>query len=79
MASVRVDSILADPDPGLRKDFAESTKADPGQRARLLDDPSPAAVVVPAMGPMPYRGLPHPARRTDGDLRDATICNQSSS
>ena len=79
MASVRVDAVLADPDPALRKDLAESANADPGQRARLLGDPSPAAVILPAMGPMPYRGLPHPALMTDGDLPDATIYNESSS
>ncbi|MFF4041270.1 hypothetical protein [Streptomyces sp. NPDC001816] len=55
-----VDAILADPDPALRTDFAESANADPAQRARLIDDPSPKVALVLAVGPMPQRGRVEP-------------------
>ncbi|MEV6509509.1 hypothetical protein AB0M61_25745 [Streptomyces sp. NPDC051642] len=50
-----VDAILADPDPRLRQDFADSAAADSAQRARLVDDPSPMVVLALAIGPTPYR------------------------
>ncbi|MDX2645040.1 hypothetical protein PV341_16005 [Streptomyces sp. PA03-1a] len=50
-----VDAILTDPDPALRACFAESENADPAQRARLLDDPSPRVILGLAIGPTPYR------------------------
>jgi hypothetical protein len=55
-----VDAIVADPDPALRMDFAESANADPAQRARLFGDPFPKVVLVLAVGPMPYRGRVEP-------------------
>ena len=50
-----VDAILADPDPWIRMDFADSATADAAQRARLIDDPSPKVLLALAFGPMPYR------------------------
>lgn len=50
-----VNAILASPDPRLRQDFADSASADPAQRARLVDDPSPKVVLALAIGPTPYR------------------------
>ncbi|MDV9175838.1 hypothetical protein R6V09_37690 [Streptomyces sp. W16] len=55
-----VDAILADPEPRLRQDFADSVSADPAQRARLVDDPSPKVVLALAIGPTPYRGRVEP-------------------
>ncbi|MFF3561321.1 hypothetical protein ACFYXS_14890 [Streptomyces sp. NPDC002574] len=55
-----VDAILADPDPSLRMEFAGSARADPAQRARLLDDPSWKVVMSLAMGPVLYRGRAEP-------------------
>ncbi|MEV0485975.1 hypothetical protein AB0I69_35905 [Streptomyces sp. NPDC050508] len=50
-----VDAILADPEPRLRQEFADSAAADPAQRARLVDDPHPKVVLALAIGPTPYR------------------------
>lgn len=50
-----VDAILADPDPWIRMDFADSATADAAQRARLIDDPSPKVLLALAFGPTPYR------------------------
>ncbi|MFH9202285.1 Mucin-2 [Streptomyces anulatus] len=43
--------ILAHPNPGTRIDFAMSARAEPAQRARLADDPSPKVRVALAYGP----------------------------
>ncbi|KQV14639.1 MULTISPECIES: hypothetical protein [unclassified Kitasatospora] len=55
-----VEAILAHPDLKVRLNFGESERADPAQRARLLDDPSPRAVLMLAIGPTPYRGRVEP-------------------
>ncbi|WP_081238298.1 Mucin-2 [Streptomyces viridosporus] len=46
-----VAMILAHPSPGARIDFAMSTRAEPAQRARLVDDPSPKVRAALAYGP----------------------------
>ncbi|MFC8827399.1 Mucin-2 [Streptomyces sp. NPDC057137] len=46
-----VTVILAHPNPGARIDLAMSTKAEPAQRARLADDPSPKVRAALAYGP----------------------------
>ncbi|MFE5595905.1 hypothetical protein [Streptomyces sp. NPDC056549] len=46
-----VVAILAHPDPGVRIDFAMSARAEPAQRARLADDPSPKVRAALAYGP----------------------------
>ncbi|MFI8910641.1 Mucin-2 [Streptomyces sp. NPDC053513] len=46
-----VGVILAHPDPGVRIDFAMSARAEPAQRARLADDPSPKVRAALAYGP----------------------------
>ncbi|MFF7705380.1 Mucin-2 [Streptomyces lydicus] len=43
--------ILAHPNPGARIDFAMSARAEPAQRARLADDPSPKVRAALAYGP----------------------------
>ncbi|MEU0403166.1 Mucin-2 [Streptomyces sp. NPDC006197] len=43
--------ILAHPNPGTRIDFAMSARAEPAQRARLVDDPSPKVRAALAYGP----------------------------
>ncbi|MGW0909451.1 Mucin-2 [Streptomyces sp. NPDC002853] len=43
--------ILAHPNPGARIDFAMSSRAEPAQRARLVDDPSPKVRAALAYGP----------------------------
>ncbi|MFI8159812.1 Mucin-2 [Streptomyces microflavus] len=43
--------ILAHPNPGARVDFAMSKLAEPVQRARLVDDPSPKVRAALAYGP----------------------------
>ncbi|MFG3001763.1 Mucin-2 [Streptomyces sp. NPDC048340] len=43
--------ILAHPNPGARIDFAMSAGAEPAQRARLADDPSPKVRAALAYGP----------------------------
>lgn len=43
--------ILAHPNPGVRIDFAMSARAEPAQRARLADDPSPKVRAALAYGP----------------------------
>ncbi len=43
--------ILAHPNPSARIDFARSTRAEPAQRARLADDPSPKVRAALAHGP----------------------------
>ncbi|MFG3214702.1 Mucin-2 [Streptomyces tendae] len=43
--------ILAHPNPGVRIDFAMSARAEPAQRARPADDPSPKVRAAPAHGP----------------------------
>ncbi|MEU6216539.1 Mucin-2 [Streptomyces sp. NPDC047022] len=60
--------ILAHPDPGVRIDFAMSTRAEPAQRARLADDPSPEVRAALAYGP--ERRVP---RTTVAPLPDA-VC-----
>ncbi|MGY3684095.1 Mucin-2 [Streptomyces sp. TE33382] len=49
-----VRAILAHPDPGVRIDFALSARAEPAQRARLADDPSPKVRAALAYGPEVY-------------------------
>ncbi|MFF8835675.1 Mucin-2 [Streptomyces sp. NPDC015130] len=49
-----VVAILAHPDPGARIDFAMSAWAEPSQRARLADDPSPKVRAALAYGPEVY-------------------------
>ncbi|WP_432068314.1 Mucin-2 [Streptomyces sp. C10-9-1] len=46
--------ILAHPNPGARIDFAMSARAEPAQRARLADDPSPKVRAALAYGPEVY-------------------------
>ncbi|MFF8975083.1 Mucin-2 [Streptomyces sp. NPDC014995] len=46
--------ILAHPNPGVRIDFAMSARAEPAQRARLADDPSPKVRAALAYGPEVY-------------------------
>ncbi|MEU6624689.1 Mucin-2 [Streptomyces litmocidini] len=46
-----VGVILAHPNPGVRIDFAMSARAEPAQRARLADDPSPKVRAALAYGP----------------------------
>ncbi|MFE9013686.1 Mucin-2 [Streptomyces cyaneofuscatus] len=43
--------ILAHPNPWVRIDYAKSKLAEPGQRARLVDDPSPRVRAALAYGP----------------------------
>ncbi|MFE2290224.1 Mucin-2 [Streptomyces sp. NPDC059452] len=43
--------ILAHPNPGARTGFAMSARAEPTQRARLVDDPSPKVRAALAYGP----------------------------
>ncbi|MFE3738523.1 Mucin-2 [Streptomyces sp. NPDC059134] len=43
--------ILAHPDPGARTDFAMSGRAEPAQRARLVDDSAPEVRAALAYGP----------------------------
>lgn len=43
--------ILAHPNRGVRIDFAMSARAEPAQRARLVDDPSPKVRAALAYGP----------------------------
>ncbi|MFF8639103.1 Mucin-2 [Streptomyces pilosus] len=43
--------ILAHPSPGVRIDFAMSARAEPVQRARFVDDPSPKVRAALAYGP----------------------------
>ncbi|MEU9235590.1 Mucin-2 [Streptomyces subrutilus] len=43
--------VLAHPDPRTRIDFAMSARAEPAQRARLADDPSPNVRAAVAYGP----------------------------
>ncbi|MFG3347952.1 Mucin-2 [Streptomyces sp. NPDC048018] len=49
-----VGVILAHPNPGARIDFAMSARAEPAQRARLADDPSPKVRAALAYGPEVY-------------------------
>ncbi|PBC87076.1 MULTISPECIES: Mucin-2 [unclassified Streptomyces] len=46
--------VLAHPNPGARIDFAMSARAEPAQRARLADDPSPKVRAALAYGPEVY-------------------------
>lgn len=46
--------ILAHPNPGVWIDFAMSARAEPAQRARLVDDPSPRVRAALAHGPEVY-------------------------
>ncbi|MBD0707250.1 MULTISPECIES: Mucin-2 [unclassified Streptomyces] len=46
--------VLAHPHPGARIDFAMSAGAEPAQRARLADDPSPQVRAALAYGPEVY-------------------------
>ncbi|GHF85096.1 Mucin-2 [Streptomyces filamentosus] len=49
-----VELILAHPHPGARIGFATSARAEPAQRARLADDPSPKVRAALAHGPEVY-------------------------
>lgn len=49
-----VVAILAHANPGARIDFAMSAKAEPAQRARLAEDPSPRVRAALAYGPEVY-------------------------
>ncbi|MEU6760114.1 Mucin-2 [Streptomyces sp. NPDC046685] len=60
--------ILAHPNPGARIDFAMSARAEPAQRARLADDPSPKVRAALAYGPEVYD-----SRRQVAPLPDA-VC-----
>ncbi|MFF7180709.1 Mucin-2 [Streptomyces sp. NPDC008121] len=62
-----VAAIVAHPLAGVRIDFARSAQAEPGQRARLVDDPDPEVRAALAWGPdrnhdprRPVRPLPDP-------------------
>ncbi|GGP97515.1 Mucin-2 [Streptomyces roseolilacinus] len=46
-----VAMIVTHPNPGARIDFATSARAEPAQRARLADDPSPKVRAALAYGP----------------------------
>lgn len=81
-----VDAILADPDRSLRMDFATSENADPAQRGRLLDDPSPRVILVLAVGPTPYRKRVEPLpdgayerllAHPDGRIRCETVTSHA--
>ncbi|WP_405828181.1 hypothetical protein [Streptomyces sp. NBC_00105] len=50
-----IEAVLVHPDRRVRGTFAENGNADPGQRARLVDDPLPAVHLALAHGPMAYR------------------------
>ncbi|MFD7784995.1 hypothetical protein ACFV4Q_18095 [Streptomyces nojiriensis] len=48
-----IEAILTHPERSVRAAFAENAYADPKQRARLMDDPSPRVHLALAMGPLP--------------------------
>ncbi|WP_030758598.1 MULTISPECIES: hypothetical protein [unclassified Streptomyces] len=50
-----IEAVLVHPDRGVRLTFAENGGVDPEQRARLVDDPSPAVHFALAHGPVAYR------------------------
>ncbi|MFG2976563.1 hypothetical protein ACGFYY_26715 [Streptomyces sp. NPDC048331] len=50
-----VEAVLVHPDRRVRAAFAENGAADPAQRARLVDDPSPGVHLALAWGPLAYR------------------------
>jgi len=54
LPELAVAVILAHPNPGARIDFAMSARAEPTQRARLADDPSPKVRAAFAYGPESY-------------------------
>ncbi|MFI2287805.1 Mucin-2 [Streptomyces niveus] len=51
LSEAAVAVILAHPNPGARIEFAISARAEPSQRARLVDDPSPKVRAALAYGP----------------------------
>ncbi|MFD3971530.1 Mucin-2 [Streptomyces cyaneofuscatus] len=59
--------ILAHPNPWARIDYAKSQLADPAQRARLVDDPSPRVRAALAYGPQ-WGGLRAPAAPLSDDV-----------
>ncbi|GAA2426332.1 Mucin-2 [Streptomyces coeruleofuscus] len=54
LPELAVVAILAHPNPSARIDFAMSARAEPAQRARLADDPSPKVRAALAYGPEVY-------------------------
>ncbi|MET9573766.1 hypothetical protein ABZY34_32475 [Streptomyces virginiae] len=50
-----IEAVLVHPDRRVRMAFAENGDADPEQRARLVDDPSPVVPLMLAAGPMSHR------------------------
>ncbi|WP_242424519.1 Mucin-2 [Streptomyces sp. Root55] len=54
LPELAVVAILAHPNPGARIDYAMSARAEPAQRARLVDDSSPKVRAALAYGPEVY-------------------------
>ncbi|WP_404961933.1 hypothetical protein [Streptomyces sp. 147326] len=50
-----IEAVLVHPDRHVRMALAENGSIDPGQRARLVDDPAPAVHLTLAHGPLAYR------------------------
>lgn len=50
-----IEAVLVHPDRHVRIALAENGNADPDQRARLVDDPSPGVHLALACGPLAYR------------------------
>ncbi|MFD6971044.1 hypothetical protein [Streptomyces sp. NPDC059949] len=50
-----IEAVLVHPDRHVRMALAENGGIDPGQRARLVDDPAPAVHLALAHGPLAYR------------------------
>ncbi|MDX3540834.1 hypothetical protein PV721_42440, partial [Streptomyces sp. MB09-01] len=50
-----IEAALIHPDRHVRMALAENGGIDPGQRARLVDDPAPAVHLALAHGPLAYR------------------------
>ncbi|WP_326586406.1 hypothetical protein [Streptomyces sp. NBC_01294] len=50
-----IEAVLVHPDRHVRMALAENGSVDPGQRARLVDDPAPSVHLTLAHGPLAYR------------------------